>query len=180
MPETIVDLRHRVIDPDGTEFYVSVAGEQRSDREWEGWLEFVPLDESDVLLTPTETTQSSRAALQHWAETLTGTYVQGAFPRAVAATGDATRVRVVARRAMPSAAAAATIDVPDPFQLLRDRPETMATRLDALPRATLLNIIAASDLNPAGESLASLNDRQLVTFIVTAADAQLRIGRRQV
>jgi hypothetical protein len=56
----------------------------------------------------------------------------------------------------------------------------MATRLGALPRATLLNIIAASDLNPAGESLASLNDRQLVTFIVTAADAQLRIGRRQV
>jgi hypothetical protein len=76
--------------------------------------------------------------------------------------------------------AAATIDVPDPFQLLRDRPETMTTRLGALPRATLLNIIAASDLNPAGESLASLNDRQLVTFIVTAADAQLRIGRRQV
>jgi hypothetical protein len=68
---------------------------------------------------------------------------------------------------MPSAAAAATIDVPDPFQLLRDRPETMATRLGALPRATLLNIIAASDLNPAGASLASLNDRQLVTFIVT-------------
>ena len=45
-----------------------------------------------------------------------------------------------------------------------------------MPR--LLNIIAAFDLNPAGEDLAWMSDAQLVTFIVTATEAQLSRGVR--
>lgn len=178
MSEVIADLPYRVVDTHGHEFYVNVAGEQRIDGEWEGWLEFVPLDESDVLLTTTETTQSSRSALEHWADTLTETYVQGAFPRAIAATTEATRSRVIARRFDPADAVAASHDLPDPFQLYREGPDRMRTRLSAWPRTTLLNIIAASDLNPARKSLAWLSDRQLVIFIVTAVEAQLSAGHR--
>ena len=180
MAEIIADLPYRVVDSHGDEFYVSVVGEQRIDGEWESWLEFVPLDESDVLLTNIETTQSNRSALQHWADTLTETYVQGAFRRAVAATAGAMGSRLAARpMASTAAVEAATVDLPDPFDLYRHGRDTMRARLSALPRGILLNIIVASDLNPARKSLVWLSDRQLVTFIITAVEAQLAAGTRR-
>jgi len=178
MPEIIADLPYIMTDRSGREYYVSVAGDRRADGEWEGWLEYVPLDESEAFVTPTETTQSNRGALANWSEALSETYVQGAFARAVTATTAATPARVVAARAEDAAIAAATVDLPDPFRLFTDGREAMRSRLNAWPRATLLNIIAASNLNPAGKSLAWLSDRQLVTFIITAVEAQLSAGRR--
>lgn len=178
MAEIIEHLPYTVTDAQGRQYYVSVAGNRRADGEWQGWLEYVPLDDSDPLITSTETTQSNRGALQHWAEGLTETYVQGAFARTVAATAAGTAPRVVAERVDHAAVVAATVDLPDPFRLFDEGRETMRSRLNAWPRATLLNIIAASNLNPAGLSLAWLSDRQLVTFIVTAVEAQLAAGRR--
>lgn len=178
MAELISHLPSRVIDSEGREFYVSVVGTPRIDGEWEGWLEYVPLDESDVLVTPVETTQSNRATLERWAAALTDTYVQGAFQRAVTATPDVLDSRVVARRAVVAAVESATTDLPDPFELIQLGTDRMRARLYALPRVTLLSIIAASGLNPAGTSLTWLSDRQLVTFIVTATEVQTRQARR--
>jgi hypothetical protein len=178
MSELIADLPFRVIDTEGREFYVSVVGNPRLDGEWEGWLEYVPLDESEVLLTRTETTQSNRAALERWAAALTDTYVQGAFQRAVAATPDSLGSRVVARRAVVAAVESATTELPDPFELIQLGTDRMRARLNALPRTTLLSIIVAFGLNPAGKSLAWLSDRQLVTFIVTATEVQTGQARR--
>jgi len=177
MAEIIVHVPYKIADVQGREYYVSVAGNRRADGEWEGWLEYVPLDESDALITPTETTQTNRAALQHWAEVLSETYVQGAFARAVTATAAAAGARLVAARVDRAAAVAASVDLPDPFQLITEGREAMRARLNAWPRTILLNIIAASNLNPAGKSLAWLSDRQLVTFILTAVEAQLSAGR---
>ena len=84
---------------------------------------------------------------------------------------------MVARRIGEATAVAATVDLPDPFRLFTEGRDTMRARLNAWPRGTLLNIIAASNLNPARKSLAWLSDRQLVTFIVTAVEAQLLAGR---
>ena len=178
MPEIIAHLPYTITDLHGRRYYVSVAGARRADGEWEGWLEYVPLDESDALITPTETTQSNRGSLLHWADALTETYVQGAFARAVAATAADTESRMAAARADHAAAVAATVDLPDPFRLFAEGRDTMRARLNAWPRAILLNIIAASNLNPAGLSLAWLSDFQLVTFIITAVEAQLSAGRR--
>ena len=178
MSEIIEHLPYTITDAQGRPYYVSVAGARRADGEWEGWLEYVPLDESDALITPTETTQTNRGSLLHWADGLTETYVQGAFARAVAATAADTESRRVAERADQAAAVAATVDLPDPFRLYAEGRETMRARLNAWPRAILLNIIAASNLNPAGLSLAWLSDLQLVTFIMTAVEAQLSAGRR--
>jgi len=177
MSERIADLPFRVIDNDGREFCVSVVGEPRPDGEWEGWLEYVPLDDTDVLVTRTETTQSNRASLERWADALTETYLQGAFHRGIPATGDPLLARVVARRADPAAVTRATVELPDPFQLFELGSERMRARLSALPRSILLAIISAFELNPAGNSLAWLSDRQLVTFIVTATEVQIRQGR---
>lgn len=116
MSDLIADLPFRVTDTDGRDFYASVVGRPRADGEWEGWLEYVPLDDTDVLVTPIETTQSNRAALERWAEALTETYVEGAFSRAVVATSDALLTRrVIAQRAEMAAAVRATVDLPDPF-----------------------------------------------------------------
>ena len=178
MAELVADLPSRVIDSEGREFYVSVVGNPRLDGEWEGWLEYVPLDESEVLLTRIETTQSNRAALERWAAALTDIYVEGAFQRAVAATPNLLGSHVVARRADVAAIESATTDLPDPFELIQLGTDRMRARLNALPRVTLLSIIAASGLNPAGKSLTWLSDRQLVTFIVTATEVQTRQARR--
>ena len=59
-----------------------------TDGRWQAWLEYVPGDESDPLLTPIETTQQTRADVLRWAETLTETYVEGAFSRAVSPARD--------------------------------------------------------------------------------------------
>jgi hypothetical protein len=177
--EIIEHLPFVVVD-NGRDYYVSAVGDRRPDGEWEGWLEYVPLDDSDVLVTPTETTQSNLPALEHWAEALTDTYVEGAFKRAVRVTAAPVESRIVATRVEQAAAVAATVDLPDPFELFIQDRVAMRQRLGAWPRATLLNIITASNLNPAGLSLAWLTDRQLVTFIVTAVEAQLAARRHSL
>jgi hypothetical protein len=175
MTELIADLPYRVIDTTGNEYYVAVSAEQLAGGQWEAWLEYVPLDDSDALLTHTETTQPTRADVLRWAETLSETYVQGAFVRAVAAT---TGSRLVARPAdLPITAAAAT-ELPDPFELFALGKAEMRLRLLTLPRPTLLAIISAFNLNPAGKSLSWLTQSQLVIFIVTAVEVQSAKGRR--
>lgn len=178
MSELIADLPYRVVDTHGHEFYVSVAGALRADGEWEGWLEYVPLDDSDPSVTPTETTQPSRAALEHWAPGLSDTYIQGAFQRAVSAVTGVPRVAAMRRVASSAYAVTPTSELPDPFEWFDQGPEALRNRLSTLPRTSLLDVIAAYGLNPAGKSLAWLTDRQLITFIVTAVDAQRLAGRR--
>lgn len=181
MSELIVDLPYRVIDADGEEYFVSAAGQTRVDGRWDVWPEYVPVDESDPLLTPTETTQQTRVDVLHWVDALTETYVQGAFSRAVSAGAEALPA-FRERRTVAEAAAEAAIDavrgeVPDPFALYEGGGSAMRLRLSSLPRATLLQIIAMFDLNPAGKSLSWLSRNQLVTFIITAVDVQSRMSR---
>lgn len=166
MSEIIGDLETTVISTDGHEYYVQVAGEQLASGTWEAWLEFVPLDDDlDVLLTKTETTQPTRGDVVSWSETLTETYLQGAFVRAVRATG---------RRVLRDYATE-LVEVPapfDPFTILPLGKAELRVRLRVLTRPELLGIIRSYDLNPAGKSLIHLTDAQLVTFIVTAVDVQ--------
>src|SRR5687768_10594481 len=83
MSEFIVDLERSVVDQGGRMYFVNVVADEVGDS-WEAWLEFVPTDDSDPFVTPTETTQASGNAVERWAETLDDVYLQGAFQRAVA------------------------------------------------------------------------------------------------
>jgi hypothetical protein len=178
MSEVIAELPDRILDSAGREFDVAVVGDQRPNGEWEGWLEFVPLDErDDVLLTPTETTQPNRGALEHWAGALRETYVQGAFRRAVSASTGTLSPRVAAQRLARSSTPLNDVDLPDPFKLADSGPDDMRARLDAVSRPVLQNIIDSFGLNPAGKDLSGLSERQLVTFIMTAVEAQIAMGR---
>ena len=106
--------------------------------------------------------------------------MQGAFARAVRAATDAIVDRALARQLPQVVRTTPLADLPDPFLLFDDGRDTMRARLSALPRPMLLDIITEFGLNPAGKSLSWLGDHQLVTFIVTAVEAQIRSGRRPV
>src|SRR5262245_17638109 len=175
MSEVIANLDVKVIDQRGREYYVNVAAEPGADALWEVWLEFLPLDDSEPLVTNSETTQSTRSAALHWASTLTGPYVQGAFERATLDQAlQSARTATLLCEDVPLASPA----VIDPFELLRLGKDVLRLQLQPLSRAELLTVVANYELNPAGLNLAWLSTSQLVTFIVTATEAQVLQGRR--
>jgi hypothetical protein len=72
----------RVKDGDAT-YIVRIYAAERTDRTWEGWLEFHPTDKSKpVLRTGQETSQPSRVTIEYWALGLEPVYLEGALARA--------------------------------------------------------------------------------------------------
>ena len=173
MPEIIADLETTVMSEQGDEYYVDVVAEQLPDGSWEAWLEFVPpADDQDILVTGTETTQSTREDVARWAEILTRVYLEGAFGRAVLVTGS----RRAERRYDTAVADAVALD---PFEMLQALgKEGLRRRLHMLTRPELLHVIRYFDLNPAEKSLTRLSHFQLATFIVTAVEVQTAQRRR--
>ena len=164
----------------GGEYQARAVGTRGEDGMWQGWLEFVPAGGGEAVVGTVESTQPEREHLVYWATGLTPVYLEGAFERALSPT--TVRVRVdpapvsdaPARRHTRPVAPASTPDaVLDPFDVGRRNLDVLRQELGALNRPRLLNIITAYDLNPAGEDLAWMSDAQLVTFIVTATEAQL-------
>jgi hypothetical protein len=147
---------------------------------WEGWLEFVPLDgPSDVLVSSVESRQPEREHLVYWATGLTPVYLEGALRRAKhpltvhvsdpgAPLSEAPAPREVLTRTVRGPE-----PVLDPFEIGGRNLDILRQELTALNRPRLLNIIAAYDLNPAGEDISWMTHPQLVHFIVVAVDTQL-------
>jgi hypothetical protein len=147
---------------------------------WEGWLEFIPQRGGDAVVGHVETTQPEREHLVYWATGLTPVYLEGALQRALKPT--TVRVRVVdpavseapaprpISRTVPNPGPEAVLD---PFAVSARNPAILRQELSALNRPRLLNIITAYDLNPGDEDVAWMSDPQLITFIVTAVEAQL-------
>jgi hypothetical protein len=178
MSELIADLDYLVVDPTGGEYYVSVAADMGADGRWEAWLEFVPLDDSSVRVTPTQTHQPTRAAVEHWATTLGKAYVEGAFQRAVSAVTLLPPSRIVARAAPPEVAVASPAGI-DPFALITQGKPVLRSALRPLSRAELVSLISSYGLNPSSRSLAWLTHAQLITFIATAVEVQMTQGKRE-
>ena len=174
MTETVAHLDYTVADKSGRLYYVNVAAEDNSDGQWEAWLEFLPLDDTDPLLTDTETVQPTRIAVAQWAETLGEPYVQGAFDRATRQ--DAVQRERMATRLYDPVPIASTAAL-EPFEVFRMGKDVLRMNLQPLTRAELLTIIEQHNLNPARLSLARLNSSQLITFIATATEAQILQGR---
>jgi len=133
----------------------------------------------EVGVTGTESTQPEREHLVYWATGLTPVYLEGALERALRPA--TVRLQIVdepastapAERVVPRAMAPRPEAVLDPFEIGRRSLDVLRQELSALNRPRLMNIIAAFDLNPAGSGIDWMTDAQLVTFIVTAVDAQL-------
>jgi len=84
MREILVKFDEPIINPSGTLYFADAVGRQRSDDGlWEGWLEFVGIDESsEPIASDRETTQPNRVDLEYWAQGLSRVYLQGALARA--------------------------------------------------------------------------------------------------
>jgi hypothetical protein len=174
--ELIANLDSRIVDENGREYFANVAAEPVGSK-WEAWLEFVPTDESEPLLTGTETSQSTRDDIARWATTLDDVYLQGAFERATGAAGTSvlrTPVTVPVDTIVVGNAVASV----DPFAVYSAYgKDGLRAQLGPLTRSELLTVIQLYDLDPAGLSLVRLTDRQLVTFIATAVEIQSQQGR---
>jgi hypothetical protein len=140
----------------------------------------------EVLVTGVERTQPKHEHLRYWATGLTTLFLERALHRARRPV--TVRVRPVE---VPNSVAPKPRDpivsrimppgpepVLDPFEIGGRNLDVLRQELGALNRPRLLNIITAYDLNPAGEDLSWMSDRQLIQFIVTAVEAQLALRGR--
>lgn len=179
MAEVLVTFDDPVVDGTG-EYQARAIGRLAEDGMWEGWLEFIPIDgRTDVVVGGVESRQPEHEHLAYWATGLTPVFLEGALHRArspvvvrvkrievpissAPAVRRVTRSRVVPPGPEP---------VLDPFEIASHNHDQLRQSLGALNRPRLLNIIAAYDLNAAGEDLTWMSDAQLVHFIVTAVAA---------
>jgi hypothetical protein len=94
MSEILVKFDEAVSDSTGARYFVEAMGRQREDGLWEGYLEFLPLDErTERITSDRETTQPNRAAVDYWAQGLSRVYLSGAIDRARLSTSAHERVR---------------------------------------------------------------------------------------
>jgi hypothetical protein len=181
MAEVLVTFDGTVRDAIG-EYQARAVGRLGDDGLWEGWLEFIPVDENqEVLVSGVETTQPEREHLEYWATGLTPVFLEGALHRARQPV--TVRVRTVElpyseapkRRQVTVTRVAPPGPEPvlDPFEIGGRNLDVLRQELHALNRPRLLNIITAFDLNPRGEDVSWMSDLQLIHFIVVAVEAQL-------
>jgi hypothetical protein len=185
MAEVLMSYDEPVVG-EGGRYHARAVGRLADDRMWDGWLEFEPLDaDGPVVVGPIETRQPEAHDLAYWATGLTPVFLEGALKRALspktvfvreperaASDAPAPRRRTLAVGPVRPEA------VLDPFEIGGKNLDLLRQQLAALNRPRLLNIIAAFDLNPAGEDITWMTDAQLITFIVTATEVQLMKGAR--
>jgi hypothetical protein len=185
MAELLRSFDEPISDELGT-YHARVVGRLADDGMWEAWLEFVPLDPTDVsvLTSGVESRQPAREHLAYWASGLSVIYGEGALQRARRPLEVRTRIieeplsHAPAPRVVTTTVAAVGPEaVLDPFEVGSRSLDVLGQELTALNRPRLLNIIAAYDLNPAGEDLTWMTDAQLARFIVVAVDTQLMLRR---
>ena len=82
MDMVMMQLSETVSDERGA-FQSLVMGRERNDGVWEGWLEFISVNDGVCgYATPIETRQHDRLSMERWASGLTVIYAEGALARA--------------------------------------------------------------------------------------------------
>jgi hypothetical protein len=66
---------------DDTAYVAQIWASEMTDGRWEAWILFVPITTGQARRTERDTTQTSRAAVEYWASSVTSIYLQGAFAR---------------------------------------------------------------------------------------------------
>ena len=81
MSEVLMSYERPLTHSNGETYHARACGRQREDGNWEGWIEFVPVDGSPVLRSQRETTQPNRADTEYWATGLSAVYLEGSLRR---------------------------------------------------------------------------------------------------
>jgi hypothetical protein len=149
---------------------------------WQGWIEFVPVDlEAEPLRSPRETTQPNHADLAYWATGLTPVYLEGALRRALSPTtliaAPPARPPAFAEpapRVTPAEAATRT-SVLDPFSVYQKGESLLRRQLGALSAWHLVNIVREYELAPPESSAVEhLPAAALIDMIITGVKAELQ------
>ena len=83
MAEVLVAFTTELLGRNGRRYEPRACGALTDDGLYEGWIEFVPIDDGMPVRTPRETLQPNRADLVYWATGLTQAYLEGALGRAL-------------------------------------------------------------------------------------------------
>jgi len=180
MGDVLLDYERRVVDPGGVRYAARACGRETENGRWEGWIEFVPEDDSPVLRSERETTQPNRTDAEYWATGITPVYLEGALrrtleprepvfeapPRSPAYDGPAPP-RGHERTARATA-------VLDPYSVRAKGEDLLRKELGALRAWHLRNIVRAYDLADEHRAdLESLDEPELVEIIVTGTRARV-------
>lgn len=184
MTEVLVSFDRPVSHATGR-YAARAVARHAADGMWESWLEFERLDaDGSVVVGPVESRQPEREHVRYWATGLTPVFLEGALTRALSPLTVEVRMPEVPASETPAPRIHPVPEGPpapeailDPFELGARNLEILRQELGALNRPRLLNMIAAYDLNPAGEDVGWMSDAQLIAFIVTATDIQIKRGR---
>jgi hypothetical protein len=185
MAELLLEFEGTVTGPNHKAYEARACGRQREDGLWEGWLEFVPLDGSEVLRTGRETTQPAYHDLTYWAGGLTYGYLDGALlrilrptptltPRRSASTRPAYTEPAAWTRAATEQVSAVPHAVLDPFAVYAEGAHILKGQLNALDEGQLRSIVKAYGL-VGGEdrALDRMNKPDLVALITTAVERRV-------
>jgi hypothetical protein len=168
--------------PSGRVYTAQACGREREDGTWEGWLEFVPDDDSDVRRSRRETTQPTFAALEYWATGITPVYLEGALERTLPPPPAVVEPPVIpavydepapAERSVTGAALQAA-PVLDPFSVYAKGEDLLRRQLAALSARHLRDIVVGYDLaDPADIDLDAVTVPELVELIADAVRGRL-------
>lgn len=182
MAEVFTEYRTIVAADNGRTYIPRACGAPLDNNVWQGWIEFVPTDDGEVVRTPRETTQPNRTDIAYWASGLTPVYLEGALSRAL-------NPRIEIHETLPSPAfdgpapPAIPVSVPpatvptesvlDPFSMYQKGERLLRNRLGALSPWHLVNIIRAHNLSSAdATTLNAMTAPALIELIVAAVRAQ--------
>jgi hypothetical protein len=180
---SVLAIYHRspLTVPDGRVYTAQACGRVREDGIWEGWLEFVPHDGSEVLRSTRETTQPKQTDLEYWAAGLTPVYLRGALERTLTPPPVVVEAPVVssvydepAALTVPITERAAEADpVLDPFSVYAKGEDLLRRQLGALSPRHLRAIIIGYDLiDRTGVDLNRLTSAELIALIIAAVREQ--------
>ena len=150
---------------DGRVYTPRACGRERNDGTWEGWIEFVSQDGSEIVRSDRETTQPNLPGLEYWATGLTRVYFEGALERALTPTGD-----------VPSPAGERRLNaaVLNPFSVYAKGEGLLRQQLAALSPRHLRAIIGAYELADGSDvDLETMSGPQLIALIVLSVRSRL-------
>jgi hypothetical protein len=186
MAEILVALSDVLADEDGQTYTPQAVGAETPLGQWEGWIEFIPLDGGPPAISPRETTQPNRTAAVYWATGLTPIYLEGALARALGRgagrsagreSGNGTAPAAGQRRPAVPARRTAVLD---PFSVYEKGESVLRAELSALASWHLVNIIGAYQLSDERDAtLNALPPPALIDIIVAGVRGEAAAPRRR-
>jgi hypothetical protein len=180
--EVLLEYPSPVTTADGRSFRARACAGEMTTGLWQGWIEFLPVDQSELpLRSPRETTQPNRTDTHYWATGLTPIYLEGALQRALAAPRVMTappRVSPIFDNPAPASVTATEperISAVDPFSLYEKGEMLLRQELGALATWRLLNLVEVYGLSARPvEELSRLSREALFNLIVAGVKRERR------